>query len=643
MDTLRMTMAQALVRFLTQQYVSVDGDESPFVHGVMTIFGHGNVLGIGQALEQDAGHLLVHQGCNEQGMAHIAVGFARQHKRKKIYAVTSSVGPGAANMITAAATATANRIPVLLLPGDLFACRQPDPVLQQVEQYHDLSISTNDCFKPVSRYWDRINRPEQLMSALINAMRVLTDPADTGAVTLCLPQDVQAEVWDYPAAFFHKRVHHIERRPPDATRLEDAVALIRRKQRPMLICGGGVRYAEAHTAFLQFAEQYHIPFGETQAGKGAVVSSHPLNCGGIGVTGGLAANRLAQDADLIIGVGTRLTDFTTGSKRLFQHPNVEFLLLNVAEFDALKLDATALIADARVGLQMLSQRLAVESYHSQYGEEIAMARAAWDNELQRLSAIQDDGDLIPEIADQPDDKLDEYRTTLGTHLTQTRVLGLLNQALEADAIVVGAAGSLPGDLQRLWQVRTPDSYHLEYGYSCMGYEIAAAMGARLAAPRQPVYAMVGDGSYLMLHSELQTAVQEGIKITILLFDNAGFGCINNLQMSQGMGSFCTENRHRCRESGQLSGPLVSVDFAKNAESYGCKAWKVHDEASLLQALEASRQHPGPVLLDIKVLPKTMTHGYESWWRTGTAQVADDPAIESAARQIQLQLMDARQY
>ncbi|MEI7247101.1 3D-(3,5/4)-trihydroxycyclohexane-1,2-dione acylhydrolase (decyclizing) [Pectobacterium carotovorum] len=643
MDTCRITMAQALVRFLNQQYLSVDGEESPFVQGVMTIFGHGNVLGIGQALEQEANRLTVHQGCNEQGMAHIAVGFAKQHKRRKIYAVTSSVGPGAANMVTAAATATANRIPVLLLPGDLFACRQPDPVLQQVEQYHDLSISTNDCFKPVSRYWDRINRPEQLMSALINAMRVLTDPADTGAVTLCLPQDVQAEVWDYPASFFRKRVHHLERRPPDAARLNEAAALIAKKRRPMLICGGGVRYSGAHDALAQFAERFAIPFGETQAGKGAIVSSHLLNCGGIGVTGGLAANRLAHEADLIIGVGTRLTDFTTGSKSLFQNPNVEFLLLNVAEFDALKLDALPLIADARVGLEALAERLETVSYRSGWQQAVEQARAEWERELQRLFTVQDNGELVPEVVDGLEDKLDEYRQMLNTHLTQTRVLGILNESLEDNAIVVGAAGSLPGDLQRVWQVKTPDSYHLEYGYSCMGYEIAAAIGARLAAPQQPVYAMVGDGSYLMLHTELQTAVQEGIKITVLLFDNAGFGCINNLQMSQGMGSFCTENRYRDAESGQLRGALIPVDFAKNAESYGCKAWRVHDEASLRQALTESREHPGPVLLDIKVLPKTMTHGYESWWRTGTAQVADNPEIEAAGNSVKAALSRARQY
>ncbi|ACT08160.1 thiamine pyrophosphate protein domain protein TPP-binding [Dickeya chrysanthemi Ech1591] len=643
MDTLKMTMAQALVRFLNQQYLEVDGEETPLFAGVMTIFGHGNVLGIGQALEQDAGHLQVHQGCNEQGMAHIAVGFAKQHRRRRVYAVTTSVGPGSANLVTAAATATANRIPLLLLPGDLFASRQPDPVLQQIEQYHDATLSTNDCLRPVSRYWDRISRPEQLMSALVNAMRVLTDPADTGTVTLCLPQDVQAEAWDYPLSFFQRRVHHLERRPPDTTRLAQAAALLARKRRPLLICGGGVRYAGAHDAFRRFAERFNLPFGETQAGKGAVVSSHPLNVGGIGVTGGQAANRLAAQADLVIGVGTRLTDFTTASKSLFTHPQVEFLLLNVAEFDAFKLDAAALVADAHEGLTQLTQALEAQGYRSGWGDEVAQARSDWRQERRRLFERRDDDGQELEIAGHLEAQLAEYRETLGTRLTQTRVLGLLNDALEDDAIVVGAAGSLPGDLQRLWQVKTPDSYHLEYGYSCMGYEIAAAVGARLAAPQQPVYAMVGDGSYLMLHSELQTAVQEGIKITVLLFDNAGFGCINNLQMGQGMGSFCTENRRRDQGSGKLTGPLVTVDFALNAESYGCRAWTVRDEASLLQAVREAQAHPGPCLLDIKVLPKTMTHGYDAWWNTGTAQVADNPAIEAAAREVQLQRAKARQY
>lgn len=642
MTTQRMTMAQALVRFLNQQYVEIDGEEQPFIEGVLTIFGHGNVLGIGQALEEEPGHLRVHQGCNEQGMAHIATGFAKQHRRQRIYAVTSSVGPGAANMVTAAATATANRIPLLLLPGDIYASRQPDPVLQQIEQYHDLSISTNDCFRPVSRYWDRINRPEQLMSAMLSAMRVLTNPADTGAVTICLPQDVQGEAWDYPQSFFERRVHHIERRPPDERRLRAALELIASKRRPLVICGGGVRYSGAHRAFQEFVESAEFPFAETQAGKGALVSEHSLNLGGLGVTGGLAANRLAPQADLIIGVGTRLTDFTTGSKSLFA-PDVEFLLLNVAEFDALKLDATPLLADARIGLERLTAGLREAGYRSAWRDEVEKAKAEWHDECQRLWSRTWRPGEAPEVAGHLDAELLEYSEVLGTSLTQTRVLGLINQHIEDDAIVVGAAGSLPGDLQRLWQVKTPDSYHLEYGYSCMGYEVAAAVGARLARPEQPVYAMVGDGSYLMLHSELQTAVQEGIKITILLFDNAGFGCINNLQMGHGMGSFGTENRHRCAKSGRLDGPLVRVNFAQNAESYGCKAWRVNDEFELLAALDASRHHPGPTLLDIKVLPKTMTHDYEAWWRTGDAQIALSDSITVAADQTMAKLKHARQY
>lgn len=644
MRTQKMTMAQALVKFLNQQYIEFDGTRQLFVRGVFTIFGHGNVLGLGQALEQDAGNLIVHKGCNEQGMAHIALGYAKQLKRRGVYAVTSSVGPGAANMITAAATATANRIPLLLLPGDVYASRQPDPVLQQVEQYHDNTLSTNDCFRPVSRYWDRITRPEQLMSALIQAMRVLTDPADTGAVTLCLPQDVQGEAYDYPESFFRTRIHVIERRPPMEQRIEEAVALIQRKKHPLLICGGGVRYSEAHEAFRAFAERFQIPFGETQAGKSAVISSHPLNCGGIGVTGAMPANTLANQADLIIGVGTRFTDFTTASKSLFQNPDVEFITLNVAEFDACKLDALPVVGDARESLAVLTHHLARKGYRSQWGNEIPDAKAEWRDEVKRLYAIRYHSDFTPEVSDPLQHSLPEYSQALQTTLTQTQVIGVLQQHLENNAIVVSASGSLPGDLQRLWQAQTPDTYHAEYGYSCMGYEVAAAVGAKLACPQQPVYTFVGDGAYLMLHSELVTSLQEGIKITVLLFDNAGFGCINNLQMSQGMGSFGTENRQRNPISGALDGALTVIDFAKNAESYGCKSWSVHSESELRQALDEARQHPHSTLIDIKILPKTMTHGYNAWWRTGTAQVATNPAITAAASDIEDMLQTfARPY
>lgn len=644
MSMLRMTTAQALVKFMNQQYVDIDGQEHKFIHGVLTIFGHGNVLGLGQALEEDAGDLVVHQGCNEQGMAHIAIGFAKQHKRKKIYAVTSSVGPGAANMVTAAATATANRIPLLLLPGDVFASRQPDPVLQQVEQFHDSSISTNDCFRPVSRYWDRVSRPEQLMTAMLNAMRVLTDPADTGAVTICLPQDVQGEAYDFPDYFFQKRVHRIDRRPATHAMIQDAVRLISKKKKPMLICGGGVRYSEAHDAFRQFAEQFTIPFGETQAGKSAIVFDHELNCGGIGITGCLAANLIAKEADLIIGVGTRFTDFTTASKSLFQNPEVEFLTINVAEFDACKLDAVPVVADAQAALIAIGIQLKEAGYQSAYQGEIEQAKALWKTELSRLFSIQYSDNFTPEITGHFDEKLAEYSDTLQTSLTQTRVLGILDRELEDDAIIVGAAGSLPGDLQRVWQPKHPDTYHMEYGFSCMGYEIAASIGAKIAKPEQPVYAMIGDGSYMMLHSEVQTAVQEGIKINILLFDNAGFGCINNLQMSQGMGSYGTENRHRDPETGGMTGNLVKVDFAMNAQSYGCKAYTVHNEAELIAALADAKKQTVSTLIDIKVLPKTMTNGYESWWCTGTAQVAKKAEIVASADEIKRVLATkARQY
>ena len=386
MTTTRLTMAQALVKFLDNQYVEVDGVQSKFVAGVFTIFGHGNVLGLGQALEQDSGDLIVHQGRNEQGMCHAAMGFAKQHLRRKIYACSSSVGPGAANMITAAATASANRIPLLLLPGDVYASRQPDPVLQQIEQFHDLSISTNDAFKAVSKYWDRINRPEQLMSAALNAMRVLTDPAETGAVTLALPQDVQAEAYDYPDSFLQKRVHRIDRRPPTEAMLSDAVALLNGKRKPLLICGGGVRYSGAAAELQAFAERFGIPFSETQAGKSAIVSAHPLNMGGIGETGTLAANTLAREADLIIGVGTRYSDFTTGSKSLFQNPDVQFLNLNVGAFDVQKLDGVQVLADARLALQSLASRLG--NYRAQWGDQPREARAALDAEVDRLYAVE---------------------------------------------------------------------------------------------------------------------------------------------------------------------------------------------------------------------------------------------------------------
>ncbi|WP_055128475.1 3D-(3,5/4)-trihydroxycyclohexane-1,2-dione acylhydrolase (decyclizing) [Pseudomonas mediterranea] len=643
MSTTRLTMAQALVKFLDNQYVEVDGVQSKFVAGVFTIFGHGNVLGLGQALEQDSGELVVHQGRNEQGMAHAAIGFAKQNLRRKIYACTSSVGPGAANMLTAAATATANRIPLLLLPGDVYASRQPDPVLQQIEQFHDLSISTNDAFKAVSKYWDRINRPEQLMSAAIQAMRVLTDPAETGAVTLALPQDVQAEAYDYPDYFLARRVHRIDRRPATAAMLDDALALLKGKRRPLIICGGGVKYAGANAALQAFAERFDIPFAETQAGKSAVVSSHPLNVGGVGETGCLAANLLAKEADLIIGIGTRYSDFTTGSKWLFQQPEVQFLNLNISPCDALKLDGVQLLADARAGLEALFA--AMGDYRAGWGGRIADAKGQLEAEVDRVyQADYQAEDFVPEINDGMDPAVfREFIELTGSCLTQSRVLGTLNEVLADDAIIVAAAGSLPGDLQRSWRSKGVNTYHLEYGYSCMGYEVNAALGVKLAEPDKEVYALVGDGSYMMLHSELATSIQERRKINVVLLDNMAFGCINNLQMGNGMDSFGTEFRFRDPDTGKLDGAFVPVDFAMSAAAYGCKTYKVKTLDELHAALADARLQTVSTLIDIKVLPKTMIHGYLSWWRVGVAQVSTSARTNAVAKALNERLAQARQY
>ncbi|AJG75213.1 3D-(3,5/4)-trihydroxycyclohexane-1,2-dione acylhydrolase (decyclizing) [Bacillus thuringiensis] len=644
MQTVRMTTAQALVKFLNQQYVEFDGKQQKFVKGIFTIFGHGNVVGLGQALEEDAGELEVYQGRNEQGMANAAMAFAKQKHRKQIMACTSSVGPGSANMITSAATASANNIPVLLLPGDVFATRQPDPVLQQIEQTHDLSISTNDAFRAVSKYWDRINRPEQLMTAMIQAMRVLTNPADTGAVTICLPQDVQGEAWDFPSYFFQKRVHRIERRLPTKASLANAVEMIKRKKKPVMICGGGVRYAEAAEELKQFAETFHIPFGETQAGKSAIESSHPYNLGGIGVTGNVAANTIAKEADLVIGIGTRFTDFTTASKQLFQNEEVEFLNINISEFHANKLDALKVIADAKEALLALIDELQEIDYQSSYTVEIADAKDAWETELSRLHNIRFTcQDFTPEVEGHFDENLNEYVDALGTQLTQTAVIGQINTLLDEDAIIVGAAGSLPGDLQRMWASRKPNTYHMEYGYSCMGYEVAGALGAKLAEPSKEVYAMVGDGSYQMLHSELVTSLQENKKINVLLFDNSGFGCINNLQMGNGMGSFGTEFRYRNQETRKLDGAIMKIDFAASAAGYGVKTYHVTSLEQLQEALIDAKKQTVSTLIDIKVLPKTMTNGYESWWHVGVAEVSKNQSVQAAYESKVSNLQQARSY
>ena len=648
MKTVRLTVAQALIKFLDNQYIEFDGKVTKFVEGIFGIFGHGNVLGIGQALEQDSGNLIVRQGRNEQGMAHVAIGFAKQNLRKKIYACTSSVGPGAANMITAAATATANRIPLLLLPGDVFATRQPDPVLQQIEQFHNLSISTNDAFKAVSKYWDRVSRPEQLMTACINAMRVLTDPADTGAVTLALPQDVQAEAYDFPEYFLQKRVHRIERTLPTEPMLKSAIELIMSSKKPLIICGGGVRYSEAAEQLKHFAETFHIPFAETQAGKSAVVSEHSFNVGGVGETGCLAANLLAKEADLIIGIGTRYTDFTTSSKWIFQNPEVKFLNINIARFDAYKLDGVQVVADAKETLEKLTALLSPTGYRyrAQWGNSISEAKAQFKQELQRIyHATYTEKDFIPEVNDALDREkvYEEFIKLTQSCLTQSRVLGIINETLGENDIIVGAAGSLPGDLQSAWQSKGENTYHLEYGYSCMGYEVNAALGAKLAQPEKEVYALLGDGSYMMLHSELVTSVQENKKINIVLFDNMTNGCINNLQIGNGMDSFATEFRFRNPQTNKLDGGFVPVDFAMNAASYGCKTYKVTTEEELYAALADAKKQNVSTLIDIKVLPKTMIHGYGSWWHVGVAEVSEKETIRKAHENSVKHINEARRY
>jgi len=626
MKIIKLTMAQALVKFLDNQYVEFDGKENKFIEGIFTIFGHGNVLGLGQALEEVDHSLKVYQGRNEQGMAHAATAFAKQNNRKKIIACSSSVGPGAANMATAAATATANRIPLLLFPGDVFASRQPDPVLQQIEQFHSLAISTNDIFKPISKYWDRINRPDQLMSAMLNAMRVLTDPVNTGAVTIALPQDVQGESYEYPYEFFKKRIHRIERIIPTDFMIKDAIEAIESSKNPMLICGGGVKYSEAEENFKKFSEILNIPFGETQAGKGAISSDHSMNLGGLGTTGNLAANRIAKNADLVIGVGTRYTDFTTASKWIFQNKDVKFLNINIAGFDSQKLEGIKITADAGKTLEKLINELK-ESYKSEYKSEIKDVKELWEKEWNRLTNITYNDNFIPEVRGL-DHVLEEFKKDTSSSLTQTNVLGILNKSLK-NSIVVGAAGSLPGDMQRMWKTRGENDYHVEYGYSCMGYEISGALGVKIAEPDKEVYALVGDGSYQMLHSELVTSIQEKQKINIILLDNMAFGCINNLQIGNGMGSFGTEFRYRNERTGNLDGELIPIDFAMNARSYGCKTYSVKNEKELLEAIENGKKQNVSTLIDIKVLPKTMTDGYDSWWHVGNASVSDNKKINKA--------------
>ncbi|MDR2753080.1 MAG: 3D-(3,5/4)-trihydroxycyclohexane-1,2-dione acylhydrolase (decyclizing) [Oscillospiraceae bacterium] len=640
MQTIRLTVAQALTRFLDRQYVKFDGREEKFVEGVATIFGHGIVLGLGQALDADRGDLTYYQGKNEQGMAHMAAGFAKQHNRRKIIACASSIGPGAANMVTAAACATTNNIPLLLLPGDTFASRQPDPVLQQLEQEYDDSITSNDAFRPVCKYWARVNRPEQLMSAMIHAMRVLTDPAQTGAVCVALPQDVQGEAYDWPESFLEKRVHKIGRATCPAEDAEEAAARVRAAKRPLVICGGGVRYSEAGEALIKFCEKFQIPFAETQAGKSAAPGGNAYNLGGIGVTGNSAANTLAKQADLLLAIGSRLSDFTTSSKWLFDE-NARFLNINVNRFHAQKLDAQYMLGDALACLESLCSRLV--GYKAAWGGAIAQTKAAWQTEYRALANYQYGGkDFVPIVGARNPGSINDFIRDLGGTLTQTEALGVIREQIAGDAIVVGASGSLPGDLQRMWETDARDSYHMEYGYSCMGYEVAATLGCKLADPAKECYTLLGDGSFLMLHSELVTAVQEGKKINLLLFDNAGFGCINNLEMSNGVGNFGTEFRYR-DAAGEHNGGMLNIDYAGIGEALGCVGYRVKTKAALIAALEDSKKQTKSTVIDMKVLPKTMTEGYGSWWNCGVSATNVSDKGKEAYESVMEERGKARQY
>lgn len=635
-----MTVGQAIVKFLDNQYVGLDGVETKFVDGVFTIFGHGIVVGLGQALDEAPGNLRVYQGRNEQGMAHAATGFARQHNRRKIIACASSIGPGAANMVTAAACATVNRIPLLLFPGDTFAARQPDPVLQQLEQEYSPSVTTNDALRPVCKFWDRITRPEQLMATLTQAFRVLTDPAETGAVCVALSQDAEGESYDFPDYFFEKRIHRIRRPAPCREDLNDLVKAIAASKRPMIICGGGVRYSEAGAALEKFCEAFQIPFAETQAGKSACRASHPMNLGGVGVTGNLAANSIARSADLIVAIGTRLSDFTTGSKELYG--STKLISLNISPFDAGKMDAAMVIGDAKATLELAYAELAAMGYVSDYCGQIEAAKKAWNEEYARLAAYRYGENFEPIIKARHEPTIAEQVKLNGGEITQVSAIALIRDTIDADAIVVGASGSLPGDLQRMWTTDCKNSYQMEYGFSTMGYEVCAALGAKLACPSQEVYAMCGDGAFLMLHSELVTSLQEGKKINVLLFDNCGFGCINNLQMGNGIGNLATEFRYR-DERGGLGGGLIPVNYAMVAAGYGCKTYTATDLKELKAALEDAKRQTVSTLIDIKVLPKTMTDGYGSWWNVGLASTAQSEKQKAAYDQLLANRAKARKY
>ncbi len=605
MRTRRLTMAQALITFLKNQHVERDGRENAFFAGVWGIFGHGNVAGVGQALHQDP-EFPYYLARNEQALVHTATAFAKMNNRLRIFACSSSIGPGATNMITGAATATINRIPVLLLPGDIFARRNVAPVLQQLESEQSQDISVNDAFKPVSRYWDRINRPDQLPTSLLEAMRVLTSQANTGAVTLALPQDVQAESWDYPVELFEKRVWHIARPRADCDLVKRALEWIRMARQPIVVSGGGAIYSDACQALARLVEMTGIPVGETQAGKGSLPWHHPQNLEAIGVTGTPGANVMAREADLVIAVGTRLSDFTTASKTAFQNPNVRFISINVGEFDAYKHSALPLVADARITLEELAAELKGYQVPSEYAARVARFKQEWAGETERL-----------------------FNLRHGPPISQSEVIGVVNQFSRFEDVMVCAAGSLPGDLHKLWRTHHPKGYHMEYGYSCMGYEVAGGLGIKMADPKRDVYVMVGDGSYLLMSSEITTSIQEGYKLIIVLHDNHGFSSIGGLSQAVGSNGFGTDFRHRRQESGQLDGEWLSIDYLANATSLGAHAIRARTRDDLKKALEEARRQDRTTVVVVEVDKERRVPGYESWWDVPIAEVSEVEAVRRA--------------
>jgi 3D-(3,5/4)-trihydroxycyclohexane-1,2-dione acylhydrolase (decyclizing) len=616
---MKLTVAQALVRFLSAQEVERDDERHRFFAGCLGIFGHGNVAGLGQALLESGDGLPYYLARNEQAMVHTAVGFARMSNRLRAFACTSSIGPGATNMVTGAAVATTNRIPVLLLPGDVFATRRANPVLQELEDPTSLDVSVNDALRPVSKYFDRVWRPEQLPEAMLHAMRVLTDPAETGAVTLALPQDVQTEAWEYPQSLFATRVWRIRRPPPEAELIERLATKLRSAKRPLIVAGGGVIYSAATTSLADFVAATGVPVAETQAGKGSLRFDHAQSVGSIGATGTTAANEIARDADLVVGVGTRWSDFTTASHSVFQNPDVEIVNVNVTPSDTTKLSALAIVADARASLDELRSRLQGWRVPTDYENEYRSLAARWNDAVEAA-----------------------YRLGHVPLPAQSEVIGAVEESSADSDVVVGAAGSLPGDLHKLWRTRDPKGYHVEYAFSCMGYEIAAGLGVKMAAPEREVYVMVGDGSYLMLNSELVTAVQEGIKIIVVLVQNHGFQSIGALSESVGVERFGTAYRLR-DASGQLAGAKLPIDLAANAESLGASVIRATSVDELRDALKKARADAATTVIHIETDPMVAAPDSASWWDVPVAEVATRDATIDALQRYESEHTVQREY